>query len=578
MKHMVVMRFLTWIWKRRATLAAILVIGFAILLRGALVLAGWPGTDSDDSTMGLMARHIAFQGEHPIFFWGQAYMGSLEAHVAALFFAFLGSSPAALKFGLILLYALFLIVMYLLLKLLFNRRWAVIGLILLALSTPAALYLLLNAYGGYLETLLFGSLLVLLTCYLLRNSSSRRLRRLALFGAWGLVAGFGVYSDPLFAPFVAFSLLALIVVLRRELLKHAGVFLCLGFLLGISPWIIYVASAASPEAAKSFFQHTPSSRQAAIPGATTASPDPITVAETHMLGVVVIAIPNMTNELSLCPLSEEAAWPPNQWGAPSAQPCVTLRGLWGAGFLLLMLLTVMWESVTLRKLLRGSPHEWSASERLQALRAVGRLLAVAAPLLTILLFAISSASATEPWIFARYLVTLLIAFPVALADVGERIARHLPGRYARAGGIMALTLVIGIQAPGPLATFGQVHAQQTVNAQQMDLVRQLEARHDLAIYTEFWTCYRTAFLSNERIVCSVLDSSYTQKPNRYAAYDDTVRAVNLPVFVFPIASSQTRNFSALASKQGWQYHTTAVDNQWVIFEVTTLSDATSGGG
>jgi hypothetical protein len=39
---MVVMRFLTWIWKRRATLAAILVIGFAILLRGALVLAGGP--------------------------------------------------------------------------------------------------------------------------------------------------------------------------------------------------------------------------------------------------------------------------------------------------------------------------------------------------------------------------------------------------------------------------------------------------------------------------------------------------------------------------------------------------------
>ena len=221
--------------------------------------------------MGLMARHILFQGEHPIFFWGQSYMGSLEAFVAALFFAVFGSAPATLKLGLILLYALFLVVMYLLLKLLFDPRWALVGVILLSLSSPAVLYLLLNAYGGYLETLLFGSLLILLTCYLLRDGASARWRRLALFGAWGLVAGFGVYSDPLIAPFVALSLLALIVIQRRELLKRAGILLCLGFLLGISPWIIYVASAAAPDAAKSFLQSTPSSQQTAVPGATGAT-------------------------------------------------------------------------------------------------------------------------------------------------------------------------------------------------------------------------------------------------------------------------------------------------------------------
>ena len=105
----------------------------------------------------------------------------------------------------------------------------------------------------------------------------------------------------------------------------------------------------------------------------------------------------------------------------------------------------------------------------------------------------------------------------------------------------------------------------------MDLVQQLVARHDHAIYSEFWTCYRTAFLSNEQIVCSVLNSDFVKKPNRYAPYDYAVRAASPPVFVFPRDSYETRNFAALASKQGWQYRTTTVDDQWVIFEVTALA-------
>jgi hypothetical protein len=188
-----------------------------------------------------------------------------------------------------------------------------------------------------------------------------------------------------------------------------------------------------------------------------------------------------------------------------------------------------------------------------------------------MLFTISSASATSPWIFARYLVTLLIAFPVIIANAGQHLGKHLSSRTARIGIGAILLLLLSTQALGTLTTFRQVQAQQVVNAQQMDLVQQLVAHHDHAIYSEFWTCYRTAFLSNEQIVCSVLNSDFVQKPNRYAPYDYAVQAARLPVFVFPRDSSQTRNFAALASKQGWQYRTTTVDDQWVIFEVTALA-------
>lgn len=571
-------QILHWLWRRRYTLAVGGALVLAIALRLALVLAGWPGTDSDDATMGLMARHIQSHGEFPIFFWGQAYMGALEAYIAAFFFALFGASVATLKLSLILLYALFLLVMYFLLTLLFSQRWALVGLVFLSLGSPAVLYLLLNAYGGYLETLLFGALLILLTCHLLRAGTPPgrpRLRRWLLYAAWGLVAGFGIYSDLLIAPFVLFTGLALILVVRRDLLSRAGLLLCLCFLLGVSPWIIYIATASSPDAAKSFLQHPPSSRQTAIPGTSAAAPPSLaTAVEAHLLGAVVVGVPNVTSGMNLCALAEEDAWPPARWDErPSVQPCIAARGVWGAGVLVLMLLVVVSEGARLRGLMRASPGKWSREERTRAVRAAGRLLAVAAPLLTVALFMASSASATSPWIYARYLVTLLIAFPVLLASIGERVARWLPADGARAsnlrraGIIAALALVVALQAPGVVATFGAVRAQQAANAQQMDLVQRLLARGDRAVYTEFWTCYRTAFLSDERVVCSVVASDYTPKPNRYSPWDKTVRAAKAPAFVFPLRSPQARGFPTLARQQGWRYDTITVDDQWVIFEV-----------
>ena len=44
-----------------------LVIG-ATLLRFILIRLNWPFTNSDEGTMDLMALHIAYRGEHPIFY------------------------------------------------------------------------------------------------------------------------------------------------------------------------------------------------------------------------------------------------------------------------------------------------------------------------------------------------------------------------------------------------------------------------------------------------------------------------------------------------------------------------------
>jgi predicted membrane-bound mannosyltransferase len=80
---------------------AIAIIVVAVLLRIVFISQSYPVTNSDESTMGLMALHIAYRGEHPTFFYDQNYMGSLEAYLGAAFFHLFGPSTFSLRLGLI---------------------------------------------------------------------------------------------------------------------------------------------------------------------------------------------------------------------------------------------------------------------------------------------------------------------------------------------------------------------------------------------------------------------------------------------------------------------------------------------
>ncbi|HEX9133089.1 MAG TPA: hypothetical protein VF844_12420, partial [Ktedonobacteraceae bacterium] len=118
---------------------AFLIIVGAASLRFFLIAQGWPHSNSDEETMGIMAMHIAYNGEHPIFFYGQNYMGTLEAYCAAAFFQLFGASVFILRLGPLLLFALFLTCMYLLTSLLYTKKLAVITLALLGLGSSIML-------------------------------------------------------------------------------------------------------------------------------------------------------------------------------------------------------------------------------------------------------------------------------------------------------------------------------------------------------------------------------------------------------------------------------------------------------
>src|SRR5436853_4167642 len=103
-----------------------------ISVRFALMAVGWPSIDSDEGTMGIMALHIAYHGEYPIFFYGQGYMGSLEAYLAAGVFHIIGPSVIALRLGVVFMFTCFLWSMYLLTSLLYSKKLALVTLIILS--------------------------------------------------------------------------------------------------------------------------------------------------------------------------------------------------------------------------------------------------------------------------------------------------------------------------------------------------------------------------------------------------------------------------------------------------------------
>ena len=59
--------------------------------------------------MALEALHIAYRGEHPVFLYGQNYMGTIEAYLGALLFHIFGVSSFSIRLGLALMFALFLV-------------------------------------------------------------------------------------------------------------------------------------------------------------------------------------------------------------------------------------------------------------------------------------------------------------------------------------------------------------------------------------------------------------------------------------------------------------------------------------
>ena len=513
---------------------ALACIAVAALLRLMLIYFNWPYTDSDEGNMGLLALHVAFQGGHPIFFYGGNYLGPLEGYAAVPLFWLFGSSLFALRLPLVLFFTLFLLSMYSLVRLLYqDRRFALATVILLGLGSPDVLFLQLRASGEYPEIEMFAAFMCLLAVWLALTSRrptpgpGERWRRLALYGLLGLVVGTALWVDLLVAPFVLAVGLLLAFFCWRELLRWSWLSLLAGFIVGAFPLLYYNLTASWSQNSWFVFRHLSDAAAAQMVALHLTRAD-------QLSGTFFIALPMATGGAWNCPMS---AMPPSGSPTPATLPCVLFQGAWSAGYLLLLVLAAALAVLAIWRLARRGRAHPSVGEastpdtRQEIIRHAGQLAVLASAGLTLLLYALSPAPASVPDTSFRYLTCLLLALPVLLWPLWRGLHMRRPAArwWLRAA---LLLLVVATLTAGTVRTLAQMPATQDRYEVQQKLVQDLQQVGATRLYSDYWTCNILIFLSKEGIICSALDDNMNPAQDRYLPYRLIVHAAPHPGYIF----------------------------------------------
>ncbi len=516
-------------------LFAMALIVLATVLRVTLAYQHWPLSNSDEGTMGIMALHIFSHGEHPIFFYGQNYMGATEAYIGAALFHVYGVSLFTLRLGLILLFIIFLISTYLVASMLYTKAVGLGSLFILSLGSIAVVSRQLMAIGGYAETITCGSLAFLLASWLALSSQdvyySKRWQRLVGYGTWGLIVGLGIWSDFLVLPFVLCSALLLLFFCWRELLQlkdWAILCLLLGLIIGIFPLIFYSILAEPGQSTLATMLQLQGGRDITYNWITQMR---------ELKQTIQVAIPTATGN-PFCSFSE---FPKVLLLGPSTPPsfqCTLINTSWGVGYVFLWLTSACLSLVSLWKTWKSS-KSWPGSleERRFIIRLTGQILLLCSAGLAIVLFVFSTSSLKSPSVHSRYLMGVLIATPALIAPLwvgSHSLKPQVRFRSMRAIIRGSLFLLISILfLLGMVYTLYEIPAAQAADRQENSLIDNLVHIGATHIYTDYWTCNRIAFQSNERIICGVLDSNLHPANNRDPHYYAIVSADSHSFYVFP---------------------------------------------
>ncbi len=467
-------------------------LGVKILLLGIQAVP----FNADEAVVALMAKHI-LQGERPLFFYGQAYMGSLDAILVAGGFALFGFQVWVVRAVQALLFCATLILWHRFCEEGYGSR-AIADAAVLLLAVPAAMVTLYTtiSLGGYGEALFFGSLCMLLALQIARGKST--------LGRWlglGLASGIGFWSFPLSLVLTAPAWLsAAITAIRLPVKEGAGIrrwlrFILLGAgtILGALPWIIgwiQTGATALEEIGGS-----------AIAGALQG--DAGTVVFTRLLNFFLFGLSALAG---LRPSWEL------RWLIPVILPIA-----------LLLDLAVIAFSV------------WRLRLRDAARPARGMMAGAAVFLFLVYL---ATPFGNDP--SGRYLLPLAL---IAAAFAAEFIL-SAAARIGRAACLMLILLMVYQAAgtadcaahnpPGITTQFDPV-----AQVDQRDLpevIAFLRANGETRGYTNYWVSFPLAFLSDENFIFTArlpyhLDLVYTSRDDRYPPYDSLVQNADRVAYI-----------------------------------------------
>ena len=183
-----------WKW----VLPLVAVLALSALFKITLIVLGVVDFTSDEGVIALMARHTT-QGKWPVFYYGEAYVGSLGATIMAGAFLVLGESVTTARIVQIAFYAGTLLFTYLLAQRLFGHRAALVTALMMALPPVMVTLYTTAGIGAYGETLLFGTGLLWLGHRLAHEWADKWIWWLI----WGAIAGLGFWSLGLIVVYIA---------------------------------------------------------------------------------------------------------------------------------------------------------------------------------------------------------------------------------------------------------------------------------------------------------------------------------------------------------------------------------------
>jgi 4-amino-4-deoxy-L-arabinose transferase-like glycosyltransferase len=511
----------------RYGLLAVLII--ALIGRILLLASGAVSFHSDEAIVALMARHI-LQGERPVFFYGQAYMGSLDAWLIAIGFRLFGESVLTIRIVQSALYLGVVATGWLAAWKLSGRAIVtnVAGLILAVPTTLGALYTTATL-GGYNETLLLGHLLLILGYDVSHDHANSRWRWALL----GLCAGIGWWTNGLI---IAFALPVGILVAYRLWKMERSQRVTVPILLAIAcyfggsaPWWVFD------------FTHNHAALAFYLPGV-----------NTEFAGNAILDLPPDQRLIGLLLL-----------GLPTL---LGLRFPWSASYFFppLGIVVIFVYALALYRL---------AVNRPSILKPDGRGLILGMIGLFCLIFLVSKFS-QDPT--GRYFLVLALPFGIALGALANRLwssgRRVWPALFV--GLVVAYAAVGQFEAarqnpPGITTQFDlTTHIPNDSDAQ---LIAFLENHQLYNGYTSYWISFRMAFLSGDRLQYSAAlpdkaSLAYTTAYERYFPYKQASDRAERVAYITANLPNLDARLEAIFADMGITYQNTWVGPFHVYYD------------
>jgi len=510
-------------------------IAAAVLLVAALFKLGLLGQNvfpfnADEAIVALMARHT-LQGEWPIFFYGQAYMGSLDATLVAIGFRLLGERVIVIRLVQTLLYGGIILSTILLAWRITRNKIAGLaaGLVLAIPTTNLTLYSTASL-GGYGEALLLGNLICLTGLRVIRAQTPLRTYLLL-----GFLIGLGFWA---FGLTLVYSLPVLFLIWRTRRTSESTVrpklFLafCVGALVGLSPVIFW----ASSHGVRALLSELSGSAIAGVAGGNYPSQVLLSIRNLILFGISVIF-----------------GFRPPWDAAPLFVPG-------------LLVAAAFWLSVGV-DWIRRRGFDGSSREGLTLLRDLA--------IMTLLGY-ILTPFGVDP--SGRYFLPLSIVLAIlaGIFLVRKTGSTSMYLRWLLFFGLILFNFVSNVQvaaggAPGFTTQFdASTRIDHSYDQKLIDFLSLKDAKRG---YTNYWVSYPLAFESEEDLIFVPAlpyhaDLRFTERDNRYAPYDVEVALSRRIALVTTMQEELDRVISEFLSAAGIHWDEASIGPYHVFYDLS----------